>query len=60
MEGEDRRGSGREEERMDRVKGEICYSGLGEERYQPGQEERRRGKYLPVGHCRHLWYDECR
>ena len=29
MEEEDRRGSGREEERMDRVKGEICYSGLG-------------------------------
>ena len=30
MEEEDRRGSRREEERMDGVKGEICYSGLGE------------------------------
>lgn len=32
VEKEYRRGSGREEERMDRVKGEICYGGLGGKR----------------------------
>lgn len=29
MEEQSRRGSGREEERMNRVKGEVCYGGLG-------------------------------
>ena len=41
MEEEDRRGSGREEERMDRVKGEICYSGLGR---RDISQDRKRGE----------------
>lgn len=41
VEEEDRRGSGREEERMDRVKGEICYSGLGR---RDISQDRKRGE----------------
>lgn len=59
MEEDCRRGTGREEERMNRVKGEICYGGLGTRKISKDRKRSTR-EDLQAGHSQHLLYGECR
>ena len=42
---------------MDRVKGEICYSGLWTKGINKKSKKYGKEADLLVGLCRHLWYD---